>query len=306
MLSLWTLIFIWAPCLIFNFFFTFILIHIYGPAVVVDWTPSNQRYWHLHHQDEPSYVLSDEFETPHWILWLIVLITVVTISFGYSRFPQRAKEGLLYSMIANMLFIRYLSTFSGWTHYGESMLWFWFPWDTRSHLKGFILASFVKLRVWDRLWWGAYSDSSQDTTLTNLTGNDAPSIPSQDATVSSSHQVDPLTRCIGCAFCDSLHLCDLLNLGFFYRNITDHYKPVPWRDAMIRLAFYHVLDNIVVVLQLRFSCPYAEGAPYTTYVNNSEIATWVLVLQVYIWKLFRMREGYVARLQKKKAMTEEC
>ena len=75
---------------------------------------------------------------------------------------------------------------------------------------------------------------------------------------------------------------------------------------MIRLAFYHVLDNIVVVLQLRFSYPYAEGAPYTTYVNNSEIATWVLILQVYIWKLFRMRERYVARLQQKKAMTEEC
>jgi hypothetical protein len=115
-----------------------------------------------------------------------------------------------------------------------------------------------------------------------------------------------MTRCIGCPFCDLLHLCDLLNLGLFYHNITDLYKPVSWRDAMIRLAFYHVFDNIVVVLQLRFSYPYAEGAPYTTYVNNSEIATWVLILQVYIWKLFRMRERYVARLQQKKAMTEEC
>lgn len=101
------------------------------------------------------------------------------------------------------------------------------------------------------------------------------------------------------------HLLDFLSLRVFYYSIIDQYKPVSWRDAMIRLAFYHVLDNTAVVLQLRFFYPYGEGAPYTTYVNNSEIATSVLILQVCIWKLFRMRERYVAWLQKEKAMTEE-
>jgi hypothetical protein len=259
-----------------------------------------------------------------------VLITVVIICFSHSRFPQQAKEGLFYSIIANMLFIRCLSAFPGITHYEESMLWFWFPWDTRSPLKGLILTSFVKLRLWDRLWLGAYSDSSHDTTPTNLTSDDAPSISSHDATLPSSHQVNPTTICIGCApyvkpssshevvpplcfgcgFRNLVYLCDVLNLGSFYHGITNHYKPVAWRDAMIRLAFYYVLDSIVVVLQLRFSYPYGEGAPYTSYVNNSEIATWVLILQVSIWKSFRMQERFLALLQKEKVkekvMTEEC
>jgi hypothetical protein len=105
-LSLWTMIFIWAPGLTFNLNFTFLLRRFYGLSIA-DWVSSDQRYWHLHHQGEPSYISSDvlEIEKPHWILWLIVLIMVVTICFSYSQLPQQAKEGLLYSIIANMLFI---------------------------------------------------------------------------------------------------------------------------------------------------------------------------------------------------------
>lgn len=132
-------------------------------------------------------------------------------------------------------------------------------------------------------------DSSQNSTPSNLTGDDAPS------------RLDQPNLLL-----DLFHLLDLLSFEVFYRGITNHHKPVSWRDAMIRLAFYHALDNTVVVLQLRFFYPYGDGAPYTTYFNNSEIATWVLILQVCIWKLFRMRERYLAWLQKKKAMTEEC
>jgi hypothetical protein len=348
-LSLWTIIFIWAPGLIFSLFFTFILRRFYGLSIA-DWVSSDQRYWHLHHQGEPAYISSDvlEIEKPRWILWLIVLITVVTICFSYSRFPQQAKEGLLYSIIANMLFIRCLSTFSGITHHEESMLWFWFPWDTRSPLKGFILASFVKLRLWDGLWLGAYSDSPDISPLYKSTSvsqavaqsgqgwrsrsrsrsrsaatSTAPSdtAPKQsiaesvDSAVDSSQNTTPLNLTGGDApswldqpnlLLDMFHLLDLLSLRVFYYGIIYQHKPVSWRDAMIRLAFYHVLDNTAVVLQLRFFYPYGEGAPYTTYVNNSEIATSVLILQVCIWKLFRTRERYVAWLQKEKAMTEDC
>ncbi|CAI9634531.1 unnamed protein product [Alternaria burnsii] len=273
---------------------------------------------------------------------------VVTIYFGHSRFPQQAKEGLLYSIIVNMLFIRYLSTFSGITHHEESMLWFWLPWDTRSPLKGFILASFLKLRLWDGLWLGAYTDSPDISPLYRSTSvsqavaesgqvwrsrsrrrsrsaanSTAPSVtaPKQSIAESIDSAVDssqittppnltgddaPLWLDRPNLLLDLWHLLDLLSLRVFFRGIINDRKPVFWRDTMIRLAFYHVLDNTVVVLQLRFFYSYDEGAPYTTYVNNSEIASSVLIIQVCIWKFFRMRERYVAWLQKEKAVIEEC
>jgi hypothetical protein len=94
-------------------------------------------------------------------------------------------------------------------------------------------------------------DSSQNATSPNLTGDDAPSWLDQPNLL-----------------LDMFHLLDLFSLIVFYYGIIDQYKPVSWRDDMIRSAFYQ--------------------------------------LQVCIWKLFRMRERYVAWLQKEKAMTEVC
>lgn len=67
-------------------------------------------------------------------------------------------------------------------------------------------------------------------------------------------------------------------------------KTIPFRDAIIRLAFLHVLDNTVLVLQLRFFYPYSEGAVYTSYINDPEIFAALLAVEMVAMTVLRRRE----------------
>jgi hypothetical protein len=60
-------------------------------------------------------------------------------------------------------------------------------------------------------------------------------------------------------------------------------RHIPWRDAVIRLAYYHILDNLIHVIYLRHYWPFDDGKPYTAYINNSEILTVVLAVQMVAW-----------------------
>lgn len=68
-------------------------------------------------------------------------------------------------------------------------------------------------------------------------------------------------------------------------------RQVGFRDAMIRLAYYHVVDNTLHVIWLRYFWPYGEGRPYTDYTNNSEILNILLVLEVMAWTGYKMYES---------------
>jgi hypothetical protein len=54
-------------------------------------------------------------------------------------------------------------------------------------------------------------------------------------------------------------------------------KRVLWRDAVVRLAYYHILDSTANAIWLRFF------RRYTTHVNNSEILTVVFVIVMVTW-----------------------
>jgi hypothetical protein len=54
-------------------------------------------------------------------------------------------------------------------------------------------------------------------------------------------------------------------------------KRVSWWDAIVRLAYYHILDGTAKAIWLRFF------RPYTIYVNNSEILTVVFVIVMVAW-----------------------
>jgi hypothetical protein len=64
---------------------------------------------------------------------------------------------------------------------------------------------------------------------------------------------------------------------------------VTWQDAVLRLAYYHIIDNTIHVIYLRYSWTFGEGQPYTSYINNSEILTVVLAVQMAVWTWLRMR-----------------
>jgi hypothetical protein len=58
---------------------------------------------------------------------------------------------------------------------------------------------------------------------------------------------------------------------------------------MIRLAYLHVIDDAVHVIWPRFCWAWDGGAPYTSYVNNSEIVTVLLVIEEVAWVCLKMR-----------------
>ncbi|KAF2804943.1 uncharacterized protein BDZ99DRAFT_146103 [Mytilinidion resinicola] len=81
------------------------------------------------------------------------------------------------------------------------------------------------------------------------------------------------------------------------RSVTDvdgavlhRFKPdqnpiyFPWRDLTVRLGYIHVIDNFLHVIWLRYF--YADG-PYTAHINNSELFTVLLVVQVAVYSYAR-------------------
>ena len=60
---------------------------------------------------------------------------------------------------------------------------------------------------------------------------------------------------------------------------SDSSKPtVSWRDVVIRLGYYDILDNTVHMVWLRFFGHFGSPDPYTSYINDSEILTAFLVV----------------------------
>ncbi|KAI1570538.1 hypothetical protein PtrCC142_009640 [Pyrenophora tritici-repentis] len=58
-----------------------------------------------------------------------------------------------------------------------------------------------------------------------------------------------------------------------------------WRDIAVRLSYYHVIDNTIHVLWFRY---FNTEAPYTTYLNNSELLTMVLLTTLVTYTYARM------------------
>jgi hypothetical protein len=76
------------------------------------------------------------------------------------------------------------------------------------------------------------------------------------------------------------------------------YAPVflPWRDVVVRLAYVHLIDNAVQVLWLWYL---AANAPYTPYINNSEILTILLGISLTVYTCARIRTHVVFLLSEK-------
>jgi hypothetical protein len=58
------------------------------------------------------------------------------------------------------------------------------------------------------------------------------------------------------------------------------------------MAYYHVIDNTIHMMWLRFSWTYGYPLSYTSYINNSEILTLLLLAQMVAWSLmeYHMRD----------------
>jgi len=65
-----------------------------------------------------------------------------------------------------------------------------------------------------------------------------------------------------------------------------------WRDNVVRLGYYHVLDATLHIVCLRWFWGFGEdGEAFTPYVNNEEILVVVLVGVMLAWTWIKMGAG---------------
>lgn len=70
------------------------------------------------------------------------------------------------------------------------------------------------------------------------------------------------------------------------------YSPtyMPWQDTIVRLSYIHMVDNLIHVLWLRF---YQSSGPYTSYLNNSELFTLLLFIQMGLYTYSRIKSHVI-------------
>jgi hypothetical protein len=241
----------------------------------LDWQPADQKWWHhmrndLHYSGaaEPAFILKDEIETPRPLAYLSLFLVCATVLLWQRKSLRGLKTAVFWTLFATLTAMRCLSVFSGTLHFNRGEYWslFWmvFPLSASCPTKGLFLHWLVTLGAWKDLRLGWYAEVPPRPEASAPADQDAPEV-SKDA---DGETTEP---------------------------------PVTWRDAVMRLCWYHVIDNAVHVFWLRYGYEFGDGAPYTAYVNNSEILTMLLVLQLgaWTWVQVRMREEVALEAEEK-------
>ena len=75
---------------------------------------------------------------------------------------------------------------------------------------------------------------------------------------------------------------------------------IPQEDAVVRLLYIYVINNLIYILQLRF---FINNGLYTAYLNNLEILTALLPVQVVVYTYIYMRSHmYFCRERDKESL----
>ncbi|KAH7357592.1 hypothetical protein BKA66DRAFT_574231 [Pyrenochaeta sp. MPI-SDFR-AT-0127] len=241
---------VWPPLLTF--------VPRYLPPFAYDWTPADQEFWHSKHPEfAPAFVLKHVVERPCPLTWLLLILTGL-IALACSE--RRLRKNVLFCIVFVTLFItRCMGTFSGMQHLKMSAasVLQQLPWDSASDFKAFFLFWMVESPIWDYSYLSRFTDDGSEQGKLSL-------VP---VSVANDNEDD-----------------DDNEAG------TEAPRPISFRDAMVRLAYYHVIDNTLHMIWLRYLWPFGEGEPYTEYFNNSEALNILLVLVVIVWTCFRAYE----------------
>jgi len=198
------------------------------------------------------------FEAPSQLTWLFISFSLVGLSTSYSRSLEKTKHQLLHCLFATNLIVQFLAIFSSMLHLKLRSKDWMTPWLAISPLNILVLTTFIELRAWEWTSLGTFLHTAWE----GVSGDPA----------ATDHN-------------------RIVRPRFDRTMIWNTTELVSTRDAIIRLAYYHLFENAVRVLCLRYYHPHNEGAPYTTYINNSEILTGLLALQVAAWTCCKMREN---------------
>jgi hypothetical protein len=203
----------------------------------------------------------DVFETPTHSGWpAFYALLVVTFVFGlivYRNSPLRLMQVTFWLHFLITTTIRCLSTFSGWT---TQPTWSSLIWNSNSPGKICWLWLLVECGCWNWTYLGFYDDyyfHEATRTVHDRSGNSVWRFTSEKTDDDSE---------------------DML-----YSPYSLMFRP--WRDIAVRLSYIHLIDNTIHVIWLRY---FHVDAPYTAYINNSEILTVLLFLSLTVYTFTRM------------------
>lgn len=199
----------------------------------------------------------DVFETPTHRGWLafyaLVVITLLHGLVAHRNKPWRLLQVTFWLHVLTTAIIRCLSTFSGWTTQPD---WASLIWNSNAPGKFIWLWLLVEMGCWSWTYLGFYDDYYLREATRTVHDR-------------SGHPVWTFTVDETDAFTSPYNL--------IFR---------PWRDIAVRLSYVHLIDNAIHVIWFRY---FHVDAPYTAYVNNSEMLTILLFVVLAVYTYTRMR-----------------
>ena len=207
----------------------------------------------------------DMIETPTPYLYMLLLSFPIYSLIQHSAHLETLKTHMLVYIYITTTLIRGLSGFSGWT-IGRNI-----PvlvWASNCPAKAIWLWALMALWFWDWTYLGVYEDEYGDEAARAIRNKHGAVVwkntPSKDGSKP-----------------------DTSGEGFMNDLVPAYRKSyMPMSEITIRLGYIHIVDNLIHVIWLRY---YIENGPYTLYINNSEIFTLVLLLQMAVYTYARMR-----------------
>lgn len=253
------------------------------PPISLNWTPTCQKFWKtIHPKTSPAFLLKDIIERPNPLLWLSLVLFCI---FVFTSIPRRHRKGTLFWYITGTtLAVRCMGSFSGLLHYEvlstRGSIMQQLPWDSGSFFKIFFLSFIIHMPIWNDLTFGFYAHAP------------SPKLdhePFQSDNLEEKHSSES-------------------KQAFWKPSSTEPSQSshLHFRDAMLRLAYYHVVDNTLHMIWLRYYWPVSDGASYTAYVSNSEILHLVLLVLMAAWTRVKKDEALEDWHEPCEADVEKC
>jgi hypothetical protein len=203
----------------------------------------------------------DVFETPAHSSWL-AFYALLSVTFVFSLVAHRNNPQHMMQVMFRLHFlitttIHSLSTFSGWI---TQPVWSSLIWNSNPPGKICWLWLLVECGCWNWTYLGFHDDYYFDETTRTVHDRNSNSI----WTFTSEKTGDP----------EEDRMYTPYNLMFR-----------PWRDIAVRLSYIHLIDNTIHVIWSRYL---HVDAPYTAYINNSEILTILLFFSLAVYTYARM------------------
>jgi hypothetical protein len=274
------------------------------PLFGYDWSPRIQRKWSTRRAEVASPFIVKEFlERPHLLVRLMIILTAILIIARTA--PRLCKMSLFWMILITSFMVRCMGYFSGELHYHKSG-WIWtqfLPWYSASPYKFACLLWINQLGVWNYSYLGVFTRPGDDIPASEAADTIKPPTDFPEMNPTPSLQVGateasslPVSTAQPSLVADSM-----IEVEPASHDTADDDRTIKlplWSClgySTLRMAYYHIIDNTLHLVWLRYFWPFGKGQPYTEYVNNSELLHLSLLFLVIAWTCIRAREMHLMK-----------